>query len=246
MFVLKNGENKLNKIGVIGGSGVLEIELFAGLKKREVVTEYGRVVVEEGAAGLVFLQRHGTPLLPPHKLNHRANIAALKECGVKYAVAVNSTGTLNSSLPPGSLLLPDDYFNPWAIKTFFDDRLEFVTPGLSESVRAAVITAAAGLKVDLQATGTYIQTTGPRFETKAEIRVLSGWGDVVGMTMANEATLARELGLEYASICLIDNYANGVCEQTVDIAEIEIAQKRNSRILAELLPAVIAQLKKLA
>jgi len=237
-------KNKLNKIGVIGGSGVLEIELFAGLKKSEVITEYGRVVVEEGATGLVFLQRHGTPPLPPHRLNHKANLVALKEYGVKYVVAVNSTGSLKSSLPPGSLLLPDDYFNPWAIKTFFDDRLEFVTPGLSADIRAAVIAAAAGLQVDLLSTGTYIQTTGPRFETKAEIKVLSGWGDVVGMTMANEATLARELGLEYASICLVDNYANGVCEQTVDIVEIEKAQKRNSLILAELLPAVIAQLEK--
>ncbi len=236
-------KNKMNKIGVIGGSGVLEIELFAGLEKREIVTEFGRVTVEENGAGLVFLQRHGTPPLPPHRLNHRANIAALKECGVKFVIAVNSTGSLKSSLPPGSLVLPDDYFNPWAIKTFFDDRLEFVTPGLSADVRAAVIAAAAGLKVDLLTTGTYIQTTGPRFETKAEIKVISGWGEVVGMTMANEATLACEFGLEYASICLVDNYANGVCEQTVDIVAVEKAQKRNSRILAELLPAVIFQLK---
>ena len=79
---------------------------------------------------------------------------------------------------------------------------------------------------------------------QAEVRVLAGWGDVVGMTMANEATLAREFELEYASICLIDNYANGVCEQQVDIVEIEAAQKRNSQILAELLPAVIAYLRK--
>ena len=235
----------MSKIGVIGGSGVLEIELFAGLSQREIVTEYGSVTVEENAE-LVFLQRHGTPPLPPHKLKHRANIAALKECGVKYVLAVNSTGSLKADLPPGSLLLPDDYFNPWAIKTFFDDRLEFVTPGLSADIRAAVISAAIELKIELLTTGTYIQTTGPRFETQAEIRVISAWGEVVGMTMANEATLAREIGLEYASICLVDNYANGVCEQTVDIVEVEKAQKKNSQILAELLPAVISQLKKLA
>ena len=234
----------MDRVGIIGGSGVLDIELFADMKQRELVTDYGRVIVEEGAAGLIFLQRHGTPLLPPHKLNHRANIAALKQCGVKYVVAVNSTGSLKSNLAPGSLLLPDDYFNPWAIKTFFDDSLEFVTPSLSAKVRRAVITAAAELAVELISSGTYIQTTGPRFETPAEIRVLSGWGDVVGMTMANEATLAREIGLEYASLCLVDNYANGVCEQRVNIAEVEKAQKRNSQVLAGLLPAVIAQLKK--
>ncbi len=234
------------EIGVIGGSGVLEIELFAGLEKREIKTEYGLVTVEEDSAGLVFLQRHGYPLLPPHRLNHRANLKALESCGVRQIVAVNSTGSLKSGLPPGSLLLPDDYFNPWAIQTFFDDRLEFVTPGLSADVRAAVIEAAASLDLDLRTKGTYIQTTGPRFETQAEIKVLAAWGDVVGMTMANEATLARELGLEYASICLVDNYANGVCKQTVAIGEVEKAQKKNSRILAKLLPAVILQLKKLA
>ena len=229
----------MNRVAVIGGSGVLEIELFSGLVKREIETAYGRAVVEEGEGGLFFLQRHGTPPLPPHKLNHHANLVALKECGVKYVVAVNSTGSLQSELAPGSLLVPDDYFNPWAIKTFFDDRLEFVTPGLSERVRRAILETAKDLSIELVDGGTYIQTTGPRFETRAEVRVLAGWGAVVGMTLANEATLARELGLEYASLCLLDNYANGVCDQVVDFKEIEKAQQKNSQILARLLPAVV-------
>ena len=218
------------------------LELFSGLKKREVETGYGRVMIDEGE-GLFFLQRHGMPPVPPHKLNHHVNLLALKECGVRYVVAVNSTGSLQSDLSPGSLLVPDDYFNPWAIKTFFDDRLEFVTPGLSTTVRRAIIDTAAKLSVELVDGGTYIQTTGPRFETRAEVRVLAGWGSVVGMTMANEATLARELGLEYASLCLVDNYANGVCDQVVDFCEIEKAQQKNSRILARLLPAVVGHLQ---
>ena len=232
----------MNKVAVIGGSGVLAIELFAGLEKREVETAYGRVLVEEGD-DLSFLQRHGVPPVPPHKLNHHANLATLKECGARYIIAVNSTGSLQSDLSPGSLLVPDDYFNPWAINTFFDDRLEFVTPGISEIVRRAIIEAATVLSVELVDGGTYIQTTGPRFETRAEVRVLAGWGSVVGMTMANEATLARELGLEYASLCLVDNYANGVCDQVVDFREIEKAQQKNSRILARLLPSVVERLQ---
>ena len=232
----------MNKVAVIGGSGILEIELFTGLEKCEIETGYGRVVVEEGA-GLSFLQRHGTPPVPPHKLNHHANLEALKECGVRYIVAVNSTGSLQSELLPGSLLVPDDYFNPWVIKTFFDDRLEFVTPGLSATVRRAIIEAAGELSVELVDGGTYIQTTGPRFETRAEVRVFAEWGSVVGMTMANEATLARELGLEYASLCLVDNYANGVCDQVVDFREIEKAQQKNSRVLARLLPVVVGRLQ---
>ncbi|MBN2809365.1 MAG: MTAP family purine nucleoside phosphorylase [Deltaproteobacteria bacterium] len=232
----------MNKVAVIGGSGVLALELFQGLKKRKVVTAYGQVVVEEGN-NLFFLQRHGTPPLPPHKLNHQANLKVLQELGVRYVLGVNSTGSLRSELSPGSLLVPDDYFNPWGVKTFFDDRLEFVTPGLSEVVRRGILAAAADLGLGLIDGGTYVQTTGPRFETRAEVRVLAAWGSVVGMTMANEATLARELGLEYASLCLVDNYANGVCANVVDFHAIEKAQQKNSQILTRLLPVVVANLQ---
>ncbi|NPA24704.1 MAG: MTAP family purine nucleoside phosphorylase [Deltaproteobacteria bacterium] len=233
----------MNKIAIIGGSGVLDAELFADLREDEIETVYGRVKLAENER-ILFLQRHGDPPLPPHRINHHANLMALKKAGVTMVVAVNSTGSLKSTIAPGSLLVPDDYFNPWAIKTYFDDRLEFTTPGLSEPLRRALLAAAAELGVEIIDGGTYVQTTGPRFETRAEVRVLSGWGEIVGMTMANEATLAKELGLEYASICLVDNYANGVCDRTVDIREVETAQRENSRILGRLLPQVVESLRK--
>jgi 5'-methylthioadenosine phosphorylase len=235
-------ERSMVKVAVIGGSGVLGLELFAGLQDRRVKTEYGPVTVA-GGEGLAFLQRHGDPPLPPHRINHRANLKALAELGCKTVLALNSTGSLKPNLRPGSLVVPDDYFNPWVIPTFFDDRLEFTTPGLSQRVRQAILAAAAAAEIEIVAGGTYIQTTGPRFETRAEIRVLSGWGELVGMTMAAEATLAKELGLEYAALCLVDNYANGVCEQTVSFAEIEKAQRQNSFRLARLLPAVLERLR---
>ena len=226
---------------VIGGSGLFASRLFAELERSRVETPHG--VVELGlAANLVFLQRHGDPPRPPHRINHRANLAALEKCGVKQIVAVNSTGSLRQTLKPGSLVVPDDYFNPWAISTFFDDEPVFTTPGLSPRVRRALLEAGRRREIALFDGGTYIQTTGPRFETRAEVRVLSGWGDIVGMTMASEATLARELGLEYAALCLVDNYANGVCDQVVDIREVEKAQQENSRILALLLPEVLREL----
>jgi len=232
----------MSGIAVIGGSGVLGLELFAGLKSRRVKTDYGPVMVAEGN-GLVFLQRHGEPPLPPHKLNHRANLKALAELGCGQVLALNSTGSLKPELEPGSLVVPDDYFNPWRIATYFDDRLQFTTPALSQTLRRAVIEAAAAAGIAVVDGGTYIQTVGPRFETRAEVRVLAGWGELVGMTMANEATLARELGLEYAALCLVDNYANGICEETVSFAEIEQAQHRNSFRLARLLPAVLERLR---
>jgi 5'-methylthioadenosine phosphorylase len=232
----------MDEIAIIGGSGVLDAELFAGLRTREVETGYGRVRFAVNQR-VHFLQRHGDPPVPPHRINHFANLMALKEAGVGKIVAVNSTGSLKSAIRPGSLVVPDDYFNPWAIKTFYDDRLEFTTPGLSDKVRRALLAAGTEMGIELIDGGTYIQTTGPRFETRAEVRVLSAWGEIVGMTMANEATLARELGLEYASICLVDNYANGVCDRTVDIREVEKAQRENSRILARLLPRALENLQ---
>jgi len=229
---------------IIGGSGLFDSALFSGLDRRRVETPYGPVEIGEGER-LIFLQRHGTPPRPPHRINHRANLMALKQCGARWLVAVNSTGSLIRALKPGSLVVPDDYFNPWAIPTFFDDRPEFTTPGLSAAVRRVLLETGRTLGIGLIDGGTYIQTTGPRFETRAEVRVLSGWGEIVGMTLAAEATLARELGLEYASLCLVDNYANGVADRTVDIREVEAAQRENSRILEKLLPAVVAGLEKL-
>ena len=228
---------------IIGGSGLFASPLFSQLARRPVETPYGPVEIGEDER-LVFLQRHGRPPLPPHRINNRANLLALKQCGVRFLVAVNSTGSLIRALKPGSLVVPDDYFNPWAIPTFFDDRPEFTTPGLSAEVRRALLAAGRRLGIGLGDGGTYIQTTGPRFETRAEVRVLAGWGEIVGMTMAAEATLARELDLAYASLCLVDNYANGVAEQTVDIREVEEAQRQNSRILEKLLPAVLAELER--
>jgi 5'-methylthioadenosine phosphorylase len=228
---------------IIGGSGLFASPLFSQLARRLVETPYRPVEIGEDER-LVFLQRHGRPPLPPHRINHRANLLALKQCGVRFLVAVNSTGSLIRALKPGSLVVPDDYFNPWAIPTFFDDRPEFTTPGLSAEVRRALLAAGRRLGIGLVDGGTYIQTTGPRFETRAEVRVLAGWGEIVGMTMAAEATLARELDLAYASLCLVDNYANGVAEQTVDIREVEEAQRQNSRILEKLLPAVLAELER--
>ena len=232
----------MGKIAIIGGSGMLDAELFAGLRKSVVATGYGLAELAENGR-ICFLQRHGDPPVPPHRINHHANLMALKKAGVTMVVAVNSTGSLKNTIQPGSLVVPDDYFNPWAIKTFYDDRLEFTTPGLSGRVRRALLEAGAGMGIGLIDGGTYIQTTGPRFETRAEVRVLSGWGEIVGMTLASEATLARELNLEYASICLVDNYANGVCDRTVDIREVEKAQRENIRILARLLPRVIDELR---
>ncbi len=163
-----------------------------------------------GAADVAIVPRHGVGArAAPHRIDHGANLSALKELGVRSIVAVSSTGSLKRGLKPPALMVPDDYIELFPA-TVHDDAVHIV-PGLSDHVRNALIEAATAEGVKpFHDRGTYVQTVGPRFETKAEVRMLATFADVVGMTMGSEATVARELGMEYASLCTVDNYANGV------------------------------------
>ncbi len=196
-------------LGIIAGTSLIGEE-FKGRKcrKETVMTEYGDVDVF-GGSDAIFLPRHGIAMdTPPHRINHRANIAALKESGVDGVVCVCSTGSLNPEMPPGTLVVPDDYINFGMPLTFYDDEIRHIVPALDEGLRSRIVKASHG-----KDGGVYVQTHGPRFETKAEIRVLGQFADIVGMTMANEATLCCEAGIPVAALCTVDNYANGVAAQ---------------------------------
>jgi purine nucleoside phosphorylase len=169
---------------------------------------------------IVFLPRHGPDGIPPHRINHRANIYALKELGVNEVVGVNSVGSLREELAPGSIVIPHDYLSPWEILTFYEQQAVHITPVLDGGLRERLIRAASGTGVNIAHEGIYIQTIGPRLETKAEIAMLRGFGDVVGMTMAHEATLCQEGGVAYASICSVDNYCHGISDTPLTAEEI--------------------------
>ncbi len=196
-------------LGIITGTSLIGEE-FKGreCRTKTVRTGYGDVeIFEEGDA--IFLPRHGIAMdTPPHRINHRANISALKESGVDGVVCVCSTGSLNPEIPPGTLVVPHDYINFGVPLTFYDDEIRHIVPELDEGLRSRIARASRG-----KDGGVYVQTHGPRFETKAEIRVLGQFADVVGMTMANEATLCCEAGIPVAALCTVDNYANGVAAQ---------------------------------
>lgn len=233
------------RLALIGGSGLGDLSFLERTIARAVTTPYGPPSSELlfgriGDTEVVVLSRHGPEhTIPPHRINHRANLWALKEMGVRRIVAASSVGSLNRNLRPGTLVVPHDYLCLWDIPTFHDDRVVHVTPGLDEGIRAALVSAAKGKGIASRARAVYAQTRGPRLETKAEIRLLRDYADVVGMTMASEATLAAELALAYGSVCTVDNYAHGLTQKPLTYEAIAKAQRGNAFALAALLPSAL-------
>ena len=189
-------------LGIIGGTSLLFSNL-PPLTKRAVATPFGKAEILEG--DFVMLMRHQYDL-PPHRVNFRANLAAMAIAGVDKIVAFGSAGSLQTHIPPGSILIPTDYLSMSDIPSIHDHAIEHVMPKLSGDMSGSLGEIIPGAKLG----GTYVQTRGPRIETIAEVQALARIADVVGMTVASEATLACELGIEFAAICTIDNFANGI------------------------------------
>ena len=230
----------MKRVGIISGTiPVHEEGIFQNLQKIPVENEFGHAVVFTSET-LAFIPRHGVDLkqgIPPHKINHRANLAALREMEVQEVIGINSTGSLKTSIPPGTIVIPDDYIALSDIPTVFDDRAVHITPALSGEVRNTLIAIAGKLGIEIRDAGVYWQTTGPRLETKAEIRLMSQFADIVGMTMASEATIAAELDLSYAAICSVDNYGNGLAEEPLSSEKIAQAARRNMSAILQIVTA---------
>ena len=224
-------------LGIIAGTSLIGEEFEgSGCTKETVSTEYGDVEVFEGSDA-IFLPRHGIDRdTPPHRINHRANISALKESGVDAVICVCSTGSLNPEIPPGTLVVPHDYINFGVPLTFYDDEIRHIVPELDKGLRSRIVEASHG-----KDGGVYVQTHGPRFETKAEIRVLGQFADIVGMTMANEATLCCEAGIPVAALCTVDNYANGVAAQELGLSYETIIKNiaRNREMVTDIIMRLI-------
>jgi len=169
---------------------------------------------------IIFLARHGGPdalAIPPHRVNYRANIWALRELGADHVIAVNAVGGIVPAAVPGRLVIPDQIVDyTWGREhTFTGDsrfllrHVDFTEP-FTESLRKRLLAAAGTLGLDVMRTATYGATQGPRLESAAEIERLERDGcHVVGMTGMPEAGLARELDLSYAMCCVVVNHAAG-------------------------------------
>lgn len=224
-------------IAFIGGTSLISSSLFQGWTRKQVKTPFGTVILKKDKDSL-FLQRHGTPPLPPHSINHRANVWALKNAGADTIIAVNSVGSLKLSIKPGSFLIPSDFISFWDTVTFYENEMQFTVPSMDAEQGNLLFRRCKSLKLPVKNGGVYIQTRGPRLETKAEIRMLKRFGDVVGMTMASEATLCIEYDIPYANLCSIDNYCHGITKTPLSMDEIQVNVTRNLRNIERLIESI--------
>lgn len=227
------------KVAFISGTSIVRSDLFSAWQVDTINTAYGPVTYKRSGEH-VLINRHGYDFpKPPHSINYRANIRALADLGYTDIVSLNSVGSLRAELPPGTFVSCADYVclqeGP---KTFHDDELRGGAPGIANNLIPTIIASLAPEFV-VHPGKTYVQMRGPRFETKAEIRIVKDWGDVIGMTAAFEADLCGELGLNYNSLALIDNYANGLEGTAIDFASFHALVKENqakvNRLFARLL-----------
>ncbi len=225
----------MNKIAIIGGTGLTSLASVEIAETKEVDTAYGNPssALNFGRVGdkeIIFLPRHGNPhAIPPHKINHRANISALKENGVRYIIAVNVVGGITSEMRPGRVVIPDQIIDYTYDRkhTFFEDNLDEVihidfTNPYSSDLGKQLATASLISGVDIFIGGVYAATQGPRLETAAEVKKLEKDGcDIVGMTGMPEAALAHELNINYACLSLVVNWAAGKSDEEITMAIIE-------------------------
>jgi 5'-methylthioadenosine phosphorylase len=216
-------KKELSLLAIIGGTGLTQLSTLEVLRREVARTPYGE---PSGALtfgrlcerDVVFLARHGYGhTIPPHRVNYRANLWALKNAGAKAIVSIASVGGIRPDCVPGALIVPDqilDYTSGRA-NTFFDGsdavvrHIDFTHP-YDESMRRQVLAAARDVGEAAIDGAVYAATQGPRLETAAEINRFERDGaDVIGMTGMPEAALARELEVPYAAINVVVNYAAG-------------------------------------
>ena len=221
-------------LAVIGGSGLYQFPGLENTVRRAVDTPYGDAsgdVVLGDFAGMraAFLARHGeNHSLPPHRVNYRANLWALHELGARRVIGVNAVGGIRDDMGPRVIVVPDQLidYTHGRITSYCDvegaevRHIDFSEP-YTESLRRPLLAAARMAGIAVLDGGCYGVTQGPRLETRAEITRMKRDGcDLVGMTGMPEAALARELGLEYACLALVANFAAGCGDE----AEISIEQ----------------------
>jgi 5'-deoxy-5'-methylthioadenosine phosphorylase len=226
----------MTELAIIGGSGLTRLKDLKITRREVIRTPHGEpsapmVYGELAGREIVFLPRHGSGhTIPPHEVNYRANIWALKQVGVSKVIAVNAVGGISADyLVPGTLVISDQIIDyTWGrAHTFFGSEHKQVThvdftSAYCEALREKLIAAAARARLDVKRKGCYGATQGPRFESAAEIRRLERDGcDIVGMTGMPEAALARELELCYASVAVVVNPAAGKATGEISLKEIE-------------------------
>lgn len=223
-------------------------EMLQDVKDVTVQTEYGPVTLKSGVyqeKKIFFLARHGKEhSIPPHMVNYRANIKALKDLKVERILSTSAVGTLNKEMKPRDFVILDQFIDFTKLRkyTFYDDEVvhtDFTDPYCPQ-MREIIIEAASSLGITAHPRGTYVCTEGPRFETPAEIAMFAMLGaDVVGMTNVPEVMLAREAHICYASIATVTNYAAGISPAKITHEEVIEIMDLNSEMIKRLISKTI-------
>ena len=252
VFNIKRPEGVRAHVGIIGGSGLYDPGIVEDAKEVRVYTPYGEpsdfiVVGTVRGVPVAFLPRHGRGhRIPPHMINYRANIWALKSLGVKWVVSVSAVGSLREDYRPGDFVVPDQFIDMTKGRryTFFDGpvtaHVSMADP-FCEDLRSRIINVVEGLGYPVHPRGTYVCIEGPRFSTRAESRV---WkevfkADIIGMTLVPEVNLACEAQLCYATLAMVTDY-DVWADHPVTAEQVEKIMKQNTerakKILYELIP----------
>ncbi len=241
-------------IGLIGGSGLYELPGIRTVEEIEAETPFGSPsdrlkVAELEGKRIAFLPRHSYKHnIPPHRVNYRANIRALKDLGVKRIITVNAVGGINEDYSPGDIVVPDQIIDlsRSRVSTFFDGddvvHVDFTEPFCPE-MRKLFTREELTERYGLHTAGTYVCTEGPRLETKAEIQFIKSiGGDMVGMTGMPEAVLAREAEICYLMIAVITNPAAGITGKRLTTTEVLQTMRRSTDRVKQLIMDVLKSL----
>jgi len=242
-------------LGVIGGSGIYDMPGLELSGEEHVTTPFGApsdFIVRGRHAGheLLFLPRHGRGhRIAPHRINYRANVAAMKQLGATHLLSLSAVGSMKEAIQPGHVVVVDQYIDltKRRVATFFEDdvvaHVAFADPVCPELARAAS-TAAERAGASVHSGGTYVCMEGPQFSTRAESLLYRSWGaSVIGMTAMPEAKLAREAELPYATVAFATDYdAWHESVEAVNVAQVIAVLHQNAalakRIVLELVSAL--------
>ncbi len=245
----------MSRIGIIGGSGLYQIEGIDNIQEIQVDTPFGApsdhlITGELGGREVVFLPRHarGHRLLPT-EVPYRANIFAFKTLGVNHIISVSAVGSLREDYAPTDVVIIDNFFdraNQARPRTFFGDgivaHVQMAHP-VCENIRQVLLKAGEQAGATIKDGGTYLNMEGPQFSTLAESQTYRTWGmDIIGMTQASEARLAREAEICYATMAMVtdfDCWHEEVTGETVSVeAVIKVMHQNTETAKAILLHAI--------
>ncbi|MFO8051544.1 MAG: 6-oxopurine nucleoside phosphorylase [Thermoplasmatota archaeon] len=225
------------KIGVLTGSVLPE-----GLDFGERIVNFhgtsssgpARLKCDNGE--FLIIARHGIPpAIPPNMVEHGANLDIFRKAGVDGVISICSTGALRNDVPVPSLCVPEDYIDLFSGVTVVRSAIQHATPSFDQGLRRALVQASKDLDKEVRDGGVYIQTRGPRLETKAEVRMLAGFADIVGMNLGSECTVACEMDIPFAGMVTVDNYAHGINADHLDYRDILLSAASRWEDMGEIL-----------